>query len=293
MRKEDYEREYNACHMLIDNHLERYFSRLPESALTKAMQYSVTAGGKRIRPVIVLQFAKAAGGDMEQALPAASAVEMLHTYSLIHDDLPCMDDDALRRGQPTNHVVFGECIATLAGDALQAEAFGMLLGSALPAERVVKMGNLLAKAAGMNGICLGQALDMEHEARKLTYEEISGIHTLKTSSMLTASAQIGVAAAGGSETQMKAASDYASALGLAFQVRDDVLDVTGSTEELGKPAGSDEANNKSTFVTLFGVDECERIIRDKTKQAVSSLVGHFENTGFLETLANYLEERKC
>ena len=292
MLKEQFDREYDMCRSLVDTHLERYFSRLSKSALTEAMRYSVTAGGKRIRPVIVLQFAGVSGGDMEKAVPAAAAVELLHTYSLIHDDLPCMDDDALRRGKPTNHIVFGECIATLAGDALQAEAFGMLLGSELPPERVATMGRLLAGAAGINGICLGQALDMESQARHLTYEEISGIHALKTSSMLTASAQIGVAAAGGSAEQMKAAMDYAAALGLAFQIRDDVLDVTGSTDELGKPTGSDAENMKSTFVTLFGLDECSRIIREKTQQAVLSLAGHFENTDFLETLARNLEERK-
>ncbi len=293
MRQEEFDREYADCKALVDGQLERYFARAPKNALTEAMRYSVTAGGKRIRPVIVLQFCKAAGGDTEKALPAAAAVEMLHTYSLIHDDLPCMDDDALRRGRPTNHIVFGECLATLAGDALQAEAFGMLLGSDLPAGRVVTMGRILAMAAGTGGICLGQALDMEGQTRTLTYEEISGIHALKTSSMLTASARIGVAAAGGSGEQLRAAADYAGALGLAFQIRDDVLDVTGSTGELGKPAGSDEANSKSTFVTLFGVEECLRIIREKTRQAVSHLAGHFENTDFLETLAKTLEERKC
>ncbi len=292
MQKEEFDREYAACRAMVDDQLEQYFARMPKSALADAMRYSVTAGGKRIRPVIVLQFCRAAGGDMEKALPAAAAVEMLHTYSLIHDDLPCMDDDALRRGKPTNHIVFGECIATLAGDALQAEAFGMLLDSDLPDGRVVTMAKLLARAAGTNGICLGQALDMESEARKLTYEEISGIHALKTASMLISAAQIGVAAAGGSDAQLKAAMDYASALGLAFQIRDDVLDVTGSTDALGKPAGSDAANEKSTFVTLFGVEECERIIHEKTRQASESIAGHFGNTDFLLTLARILEERK-
>ncbi len=169
----------------------------------------------------------------------------------------------------------------------------MLLSSDRPAGHVGAMGRHLAKAGGTDGICLGQALDMEGQTRTLTYEEISGIHALKTASMLTASARIGVAAAGGSDAQLRAASDYAGALGLAFQIRDDVLDVTGQTDELGKPAGSDETNSKSTFVTLFGVGECLRIIREKTRQAVSALAGHFENTDFFETLAKILEERKC
>ena len=292
MRKDDFDRAYADSTALVEARLEAYFEAQPKSVLTDAMRYSVLAGGKRIRPVLVLRFCAAVGGDMEQAVPAAAAVEMLHTYSLIHDDLPCMDDDALRRGKPTNHIVFGECIATLAGDALQAEAFGMLLSSDLPAGRIVAMGRLLAKAAGIGGICLGQAYDMESESRTLTYAEISNIHALKTSSMLEASAQLGVAAAGGGSGQMEAARHYASALGLAFQIRDDVLDVTGSTDDLGKPAGSDASNQKSTFVTLFGIDECRRIIRDKTREAVSALAGHFDNTEFLETLATFLEERK-
>lgn len=292
MKKEDFEREYANGIQLIEAELERSFTNEPVSKLAEAMRYSLLAGGKRLRPMLVLQFCKAAGGDMLKALPAAVAVELLHTYSLIHDDLPCMDNDALRRGKPTNHVVYGECMATLAGDALQAEAFSTLLRSELPSDHIVKMAKLLADAAGLGGICLGQSLDMENEGRELTYDEISSIHNLKTASMLVASSQIGVAAGGGGEELMRAALDYASALGLAFQIRDDVLDRMGTTQELGKPAGSDDANHKTTFVTLFGISDCERLVREKTDEAVAALVGHFENIDFLETLARNLEERK-
>lgn len=278
---------------MVESGLSRYFSCEPVSALAEAMRYSLLAGGKRIRPVILLQFCKAAGGSMEKALPAACAVEMLHTYSLIHDDLPCMDNDSLRRGKPTNHVVYGECMATLAGDALQAEAFQTLLESELPDETLVKMGKLLAQAAGLDGICLGQALDMDSEGKIMTLDDISRVHKLKTASMLMASSQIGIAAAGGSGEMMHAAANYASALGLAFQIRDDILDNTGSTEVLGKPAGSDATNHKTTFVTLFGIAECESIIRKKTEEAISSLHGYFANKDFLEALAINLEERKC
>ena len=305
MRPEEYQVQMNSCRALIEAHLQRYFADETRSKLAEAMRYSLLAGGKRIRPVIVLQFCKAAGGSMEMALPAACAVEMMHTYSLIHDDLPCMDNDVLRRGKPTNHVVYGECLATLAGDALQASAYGTILESELPAERVVSMGKLLAKAAGLEGICLGQALDMAGEGKALTLDEITSIHTLKTASMLVASAQIGVIAAYGSSAvydstaafgggeMMDAASKYAQALGLAFQIRDDILDCIGQTEILGKPAGSDAANNKTTFVTLFGLDECERLIREKTEEAVEALRGHFANKDFLEALAINMEERKC
>lgn len=282
---------------MVEEALSRCFLSGGTNVLAEAMRYSLLAGGKRIRPVIVLQFAKAAGIDMEKALPAACAVEMLHTYSLIHDDLPCMDDDALRRGKPTNHVVFGECLATLAGDALQAEAFGTILKSDLPAGTVVTIASLLSRAAGLDGICLGQALDMTSEGKKLTYDEISRLHALKTASMLVSAAQIGVAAAGNGENNtnsamMNAAEQYAAALGLAFQIRDDVLDYMGTTDELGKPVGSDEANSKTTFVTLFGIPECENLIRQKTREAVNALAGHFANTEFLEALAIMLEERK-
>ncbi|SHI08161.1 geranylgeranyl diphosphate synthase, type II [Sporobacter termitidis DSM 10068] len=292
MLPEEYEREYQSCRALIEARLQHYFCDGSGGRLAEAMRYSLLAGGKRIRPVMVLAFCRAAGGDIEKALPAACAVEMLHTYSLIHDDLPCMDNDALRRGKPTNHVVYGECMATLSGDALQAEAFNTLLQSELPDSAVVTMARTLAGAAGLGGICLGQALDMDGEGKALTLREITAVHNLKTASMLVASARMGVAAAGGSEAQLEAARRYALALGLAFQIRDDILDCTGKTDVLGKPAGSDAANNKTTFVTLYGVAECERLIREKTAEANSALRGHFANTDFLEALSINLEERK-
>lgn len=292
MLPKEFVRQYESCRTLIEERLERYFRAEPMSRLAEAMRYSLLAGGKRIRPVIVLAFAKACGGSEEKALPAACAVEMLHTYSLIHDDLPCMDDDDLRRGKPTNHVVYGECLATLSGDALQAEAFGALAESGLPGETVAAMVKILAAAAGLDGICLGQALDMAGEGQKLTLEEITAIHSLKTASMLVASALIGVTAAGGNDAALEAARRYATALGLAFQVKDDILDCTEETEVLGKPAGSDERSNKTTFVTLFGIEECTRLVREKTSEAIEALNGHFANTEFLEALARNLEERK-
>ncbi len=292
MLHEEFELEYKSCRALIDKQLDTYFADDKKSTLTEAMRYSLLAGGKRIRPIIVLQFCKAAGKSIDNALPAACAVEMLHTYSLIHDDLPCMDNDALRRGKPTNHIVYGECIATLAGDALQASAFEALCHSNLPAEAIVKMVKILSKAAGSCGICLGQTLDMLGEGKKLSLDALTDIHHYKTSALLTASAQLGVAAAGGSESQLRAAEEYAYHLGLAFQVQDDILDFTGTTEILGKPVGSDEANNKTTFLTLMGLHDARHIVSDQTHYAIASLYNNFENTEFLEALAINLEERK-
>jgi geranylgeranyl diphosphate synthase type II len=290
MLYEEFEREYNSCRELIDERLRTYFKG--GSALSEAMRYSLLAGGKRIRPLLVLQFCKAAGSDISLALPAACAVEILHTYSLIHDDLPCMDNDSLRRGKPTNHIVYGETLATLAGDALQAEAFHTLLNSELPAETIVKMGRILAGAAGSNGICLGQALDMASEGRCLTLDELTEIHRYKTASLLIASAMLGVTAAGGSAGQLRAAEAYAAHLGLAFQVQDDILDVTGTTEALGKTAGSDRENNKTTFMSLMSVHDARHIVSDQTHYAIAALHNNFANTEFLQVLAINMEERK-
>ena len=284
--------EFEKARALVENRLSTLFSKdVPDETLAESMRYSLLAGGKRVRPVLVLEFAKAAGGNMEDALDAACAVEMLHTYSLIHDDLPCMDDDDLRRGKPTNHVVYGECTAVLAGDALQAECFKILANSGLPAERVVKMVQYLANAAGLMGICGGQVLDIAGEGKSLNAEEITKIHSLKTASLLVACAKMGVAAAGGSESQIKAAEEYAENLGIAFQIRDDILDVISTTEELGKPVGSDDENEKSTFVALFGVDKCIELVEEKTKAAISAVESAFEDTAFLKWLAEYLAGR--
>ncbi|UOO37129.1 polyprenyl synthetase family protein [Oscillospiraceae bacterium CM] len=290
MPADTFNEEYEALRNMVEKSLA---SCLPgRSKLAEAMRYSLLAGGKRIRPVLALKFAEAVGGSAQKALSAALAVEVFHTYTLVHDDLPAMDNDSLRRGKPTNHVVYGEGLATLAGDALQAEAFRILLASDLPAETLVQMGNVLAKAAGADGVCLGQALDMDSEGKRLTLEEITTVHHLKTSTLLAAACQLGVLAGGGTSAQRVAAERYATALGLAFQIRDDMLDATGETARLGKPAGSDETNGKTTFVTLYGLDQCRTLVREMTGKAVDALRGYFENTGFFEALAIYLEERK-
>lgn len=291
----DYTEEYLSCRQLTEDALGRFFiSEVPQKNLLEAMRYSLLAGGKRIRPVLLLQFCRAAGGDMEKALPLACAVEMLHTYSLIHDDLPCMDDDTLRRGKPTCHVVYGECTATLAGDALQAAAFGTLLTADLPPEILSVAGAVLARAAGEEGICGGQFLDMDGEGRKLNLEELTNIHTLKTAAMLKAAAEIGILAAGDrvGQDQREAALRYADAVGLAFQVRDDMLDCTSTAEVLGKPVFSDVTRGKNTFVSLIGLHACQALVREKTEEAIRAVEGNFSDTGFLKWFALWLAGRE-
>ena len=252
--------------------------------LQEAMEYSLLAGGKRLRPVLVLECCRACGGNPEQALPFAAAVEMVHTYSLIHDDLPAMDDDDLRRGRPTNHVVYGEATAILAGDALLTAAFGQLTGAQLSPEQIVAAVDCLARAAGPDGMVGGQALDMAGEGRALTRAELEQLQSLKTGALIAAAARLGCIAAGGSPERQEQVARYARALGRAFQVRDDMLDVTGSNEELGKPVGSDRVNEKSTFVTALGLSGCEELIQQLTEEAVAALAG-LEDAGFLSWLA--------
>ena len=278
----------------IEAALEQCFrlpENLPQAELAKAMRYSLLAGGKRIRPMLVLEFCRIADGDMEMAMPVACAIEMLHTYSLIHDDLPCMDNDELRRGKPTNHVVYGECTATLAGDTLQAEAFGTILRSDLPAERRAACAGILADAVGLDGMCCGQYLDMIWEGRDLTEQELTDINSRKTGALLAAACQMGVAAAGGSQRMLDSAGHFGAALGMAFQIRDDMLDVLSTEEELGKPIGSDVQEHKNTYMVLLGKDGCEKTVQKITKFAKDILKEGFKDTAFLEELADALSVR--
>ena len=279
----------------IDEALAGYFTVRDgalNAGLAEAMRYSLLAGGKRIRPLLVLEFCRIAGGDVEKALPVACAIEMLHTYSLIHDDLPCMDNDELRRGKPTNHMVYGECTATLAGDALQAEAFGTILRCGLPPAVKASCAEILAGAVGLDGMCGGQFLDMSWEGRALTEQELSEINSRKTGALLVAACQMGVAAAGGSELMLAAAGHYGSAIGLAFQIRDDMLDVLSTAEELGKPIGSDLEENKNTYMVLMGREGCEKTIAKLTDFAKNVLDEAFEDTAFLKELADALSTRE-
>ena len=279
---------------LVDSKLSEFFnpSGMSYDGLLESMHYSLTAGGKRIRPTLVIEFCRISGGDVEKALPVACAIEMLHTYSLIHDDLPCMDNDDLRRGKPTNHVVYGECTATLAGDALQAEAFGTIARSELPAENKIACVEILADAVGSDGMCAGQYLDMVGESKRLTEEELDDINSRKTGALLIAACRMGVAAAGGSGEMLEAAAHYGACVGAAFQIRDDILDVISTSEELGKPIGSDAQEHKNTYMALLGESKCMEMIEKLTNQAKSALCGAFDDTKFLCDLADSMVTRR-
>ncbi|WP_200809471.1 polyprenyl synthetase family protein [Intestinibacillus massiliensis] len=257
-----------------------------------AVKYSAFAGGKRLRPVLTIEFCRACGADIQSALPFAAAIEMVHTYSLIHDDLPCMDDDDLRRGRPTNHKVYGEAMAVLAGDGLLNRAFETALqpGVPLPAETVLRAATALARASGMDGMIGGQVIDMEAEGHMLSAEELQNLQDLKTGALIRAAVQMGCIVGGADEKQMAAADVYASRLGLAFQIQDDILDIEGSTETFGKPVGSDAENRKCTYPSLLGLEKCHTLVRNLTQEAVEALSA-FGDTAFLRALAESLATR--
>ena len=274
-----------ACRMVEARLLEFFI----DEGLQTAMRYSLLAGGKRIRPVLAMKFCEAAGGTMEEALDFGCGVEMLHTYSLIHDDLPCMDDDDLRRGKPTNHKVYGETLAVLAGDALQPAAYRLILTApGLTDAQRADCALILANASGPDGMVAGQVLDTLHHPS--AQDELTEVHHLKTGAMIAGACMLGVGAAGGSEAARKAAEDYGYQLGLAFQIRDDMLDVIGNADEFGKPIGSDKDEGKVTYVDLLGLDDCGKLIHELTEQAVSA-VSDLDRDGFLTALAESLTER--
>ena len=262
----------------------------PQKPLFDAMEYSLLAGGKRLRPIFAYDFCRMCGKDWKKAAPFAAAVEMIHTYSLIHDDLPCMDNDDFRRGRPTNHKVYGETMAVLAGDALLTDAF--MIASQAELDRKEDMSDaigLLAECAGSLGMVGGQVLDIMSEERELTEQEVLDIQTRKTGCLINAACALGAIAGGASEAQFDAACKFAAALGLAFQIRDDMLDVIGTQEEMGKGVGTDA--QKNTFVRLYGLEKCEELVQKYTNIAIDSLSA-FEDSAFMTALAKSLTDRR-
>ena len=243
---------------------------MPYKQTAEAMAYSLEAGGKRLRPMLALEFCRLAGGEPEKAMPFACAVEMIHTYSLIHDDLPCMDNDDLRRGKPSCHKAFGEATALLAGDALLTKAFEMLSKAELPPERIVKAAAILSRCAGIDGMIGGQAVDLLNEAQAPDFDILELTCRLKTAALLQAACLLGTAAAGNDQMTDKA-REYGLNLGLAFQIVDDILDVTGDSALLGKPVGSDAENGKTTFVTLCGLEKARELAEKYSRGAVEVL----------------------
>lgn len=282
----------------IENALQKYLAHYDEhyGILMEAMAYSVGAGGKRVRPMLTLEFAKLCGASQAQALPFACAVEFIHTYSLIHDDLPCMDDDEMRRGKPSNHIVYGEDTALLAGDALQSLAFEAMLCdetlSTVSPALAAKAAYALAECCGARGMVGGQVIDLQYENKKADETTINKMHLLKTGALIKAACLMGVIIAGADSQKQAAAAEYAECIGLAFQLVDDVLDVTSTTDQLGKPVNSDLDNNKSTLVSLFGVEECLSRAKALTDKAISALSAFEGDTSTLRDLALKLLNRK-
>lgn len=279
------------------NYLDKINAALEEflpkgdDAVSQAMRYSVRNGGKRIRPALVLEFCKVCGGDENKAMAFACALEMIHTYSLIHDDLPCMDDDDYRRGKPSCHVAFGEANALLAGDGLLTLAFETAAKSELSADKTVKGILELSKAAGILGMIGGQVMDLENEGKKVCVEALEKTDHLKTGELIRVACVLGCIAAGADDEKIKAAEKYAAGIGLAFQIVDDILDVVGDEKLLGKPIGSDKENEKSTYVSAFGLEGSREKVSLLTKEAKEALSAFEGDTEALSDFADKMEKR--
>lgn len=284
--------QYSQYRTAVEESFDCFLPAKKDAVLVDSMRYSLLAGGKRLRPVLALAWCDLCGGDVRAALPGAAAVEMIHTYSLIHDDLPCMDNDTLRRGNPTNHMVYGEAVALLAGSGLYDRAletvldFGPRYG--LSAQAVLDSVKVLCSASGLDGILTGQVLDIKNCDLDVDLPYLERVNDLKTAAMLRASCLVGCIAAGAEASVWSAASQFGSALGQAFQIRDDILDVISTSEMLGKTPGKDSVENKTTFVDLLGMEGAQRQVRDLTDRALS-LLDPFPSSDFLKELT----ERMC
>lgn len=260
--------------------------------LAESMEYSLMAGGKRLRPILVMAAADAVGARGTDFVQAACGIEMIHTYSLIHDDLPAMDNDDYRRGKPTNHKVFGEALAILAGDALLTQAFEVILRQqGVPAQVLLEVLREMSIAAGPNGMVGGQVIDMLSEGKRISMEELRKMHMGKTGALFRAAIRSGAILGGASEAQLAALTTYADCFGLAFQITDDILDVVGDEAVIGKPVGSDERNEKSTYVTLTSLDEAKKLAADTVQQALEALEIFGDEAKFLRDLVKMLLER--
>lgn len=287
-----YEERSAQYRQYLEDYLRSWYDRFhkePQGKLFEAMEYSLLAGGKRLRPIFVFEFCRMCGGDWKKAAPFAAAVEMIHTYSLIHDDLPCMDNDDFRRGRPTNHKVYGEAMAVLAGDALLTDAFSVASTAQLEGKAMADAIGILSACAGSLGMVGGQVLDIMSEQRVLSEQEVLDIQSRKTGALIRAACAIGALAGGCSDAQFEAACRFAAALGLAFQIRDDMLDVIGTQEEMGKGVGTDETKN--TFVRLYGLEKCEELVQQYTDEAISALAA-FADHAYMLRMANDLVSRR-
>lgn len=288
----------------LDKHLQAIEQALPgylpetsgrAGVVAEAMHYACAAGGKRLRPVLVLEWMRLCGGEAEKALPFACALEMIHSYSLVHDDLPCMDNSPMRRGKPSAHAAYGETMALLAGDGLLNRAFEVCLdpmnSSGLKSENILRATYLLGTAAGFDGMIGGQTIDLANEGQRIDEDTLRELHRKKTGALLVAACQLGAVLADADETVVSAAETYGAHLGLCFQIIDDVLDATATADQLGKPVGADEINEKTTYVSLFGLDGAVEMARQETAAALDALSGFGQEANDLRALTEALLTR--
>ena len=283
--------ELNLINQRLQKQLRSYQTKYKESVF-EAMQYSLLASGKRIRPLLCVQFNKLCGGEIQDALPFACAVEMVHCYSLIHDDLPCMDNDDMRRGKPTNHKVFGEDIALIAGDGLLNMAFETMLGAEISSDKVVKASKSLGKYAGVYGMIGGQCIDLQSEGKRLSLEQLTAMNMGKTVAIIKSACEMGVIVAGGTQLQIESAKKYAENIGMAFQIRDDILDLIGDEKELGKKVGMDKKLEKCNFLSLLGLEKSQELVEEYTQKAIEVLDNFSGDTKFLKDFAIEMKLRK-
>ena len=268
----------------------------PAAELIKAMNYSLFAGGKRLRPILCIAGAEAVGGSGQDVLPVACALEMIHSYSLIHDDLPAMDNDDIRRGKPTSHKVFGDALAILAGDGLLTEAFNIMtkikLSPETSASTFQEVVGRIATAAGFQGMVGGQAVDIQMEGSEIDPALLNFIHTHKTGALISVSVSSGAIIGGGSDKQIKAITSYGDKIGLAFQIADDILDIEGDSKVMGKEAGSDEQKGKNTYPSIYGMEKSKEILTETINKAMDSLAEFDSKSDPLRSIAKYIIERK-
>lgn len=294
----DFNQELKKKIELVDEYLNQYLPEIDnyQSSIYQAMRYSLFAGGKRLRPVITLACCEAVGGEVLQAISFGCAIEMIHTYSLIHDDLPAMDNDEYRRGQLTCHKMFGEAMAILAGDALLNKAFEVAVDASVKngtaPGKAMKALSVIAHAGGTEGMIGGQVVDLEAENQPIDEHHLKYMHLHKTGALIIASAKAGAIVGGGSDKEIEALAVYGRNIGLAFQIKDDILDVEGKQEKLGKPIGSDASNGKSTFVSLMGMEKSKRLVKSLSEEAAAQIEIFGDRKWFLTALAKYLIDRE-
>lgn len=290
---------------IMESHLAQIEKALPvylpqrdgtlQDILFRSMEYACAAGGKRLRPVLLMEFCRICGGKTENALPFACAIEMIHSYSLVHDDLPCMDDSPLRRGRPSAHKAFGEAVALLAGDALLNRAFEVMLKPDnrrdIPPESALKAAFSLANASGATGMVGGQVIDLKSECKAISLDTLEQLQMGKTAALLSAACEIGCHIAGAGDEKLAAARDFGTKIGLCFQIIDDILDATSTAEQLGKPSGSDDEHQKATYVSILGLEKARKLAEERTGQAVAALGIFGEEAEGLKNLAFKLLER--